>query len=167
MRWAGFLLIAGALLGSSANALQLDSLHQDAPDLSLQDSEGHSKHLKEFLTKPLVLHVWATWCSSCQKELPDLAAQAETWKSEGISFLAISVDPPAKKKAVASFVKKFSPSVTPWVAADPKEAEPFWAWGLPTTYLIDSKGKMVGRVLGAQNWHEVTPKELKHYFQRN
>ena len=41
---------------------------------------------------PVLLNVWATWCTSCREEMADLAALDREYAPRGVRVLAVSVD---------------------------------------------------------------------------
>lgn len=43
------------------------------PELSLRDSNGNTVALQDYVGKPLVVNLWATWCPPCRREMPVLA----------------------------------------------------------------------------------------------
>ena len=119
-----------------------------APSLQLQNLEGKSVRLSDFKGKVVVLNFWATWCSPCREEIPDLVSLQKEYAARGLVVLGVSMDEgdPAR---VASFAKKFGINY-PLVMGDAKTAE---AYGgiqvLPTTFIIDRKGNVVDGLQGA------------------
>ncbi len=55
---------------------------QLAPDFEISDSNGSRRRLSEFRGKPVYLNFWATWCTPCLKELPDIAELQQRLKDE-------------------------------------------------------------------------------------
>ncbi len=61
-------------------------------NLTYKDSAGKSERLSNLLGKVVVLHFWGSWCSSCQKELPNLQRlQQSLRKSPGIKLVLLQV----------------------------------------------------------------------------
>jgi peroxiredoxin len=92
--------------------------------------------------RPVLLNVWATWCTSCREEMQDLAAIDRAYAPRGLTVLAVSVD-----KGDGSRVKRFADSEKlPFrIAHDPagEVQRTFQAVGVPETYLISSDGKLL------------------------
>ena len=144
--------------------LHVDSMDLRAEDLGFVDSRGKTHHLKDELGRPLILHFWATWCTSCVKEIPELARISSKLSEDGVQLLAVSVDPIEKKADVRDFLAKLHPSVPLMIAAtDGGAGSRYWAWGLPTTYFIDAHGKIFARALGERHWSE---RDVLELFQK-
>lgn len=64
-----------------------------APVMPLKDTKGQLHTFAEFQGKILVIDVWATWCSSCIKKMPDYIALRESYKENPeIEFITVSID---------------------------------------------------------------------------
>lgn len=122
-----------------------------APDFSLKDLIGNKVELNQFKGKVIFLNFWATWCSPCREEMPSLEVLHQHFKDKNFILLAISVDY-GGLKPVQEFVNKHH--FTFPVLLDPrcKTYDLFGVRGIPTTYLIDKKGRMVGKAVGPRDW---------------
>jgi thiol-disulfide isomerase/thioredoxin len=160
---------APALAGSGRNAimrsLHLDSMNVRAEDFAFKDLDGHEQHLKDLVGKPLILHLWASWCTSCAKELPELGRISTQWARDGVVFLPVSVDSLDKKPQVVSFLAKFEPKIPFWMVVPSSKADAYWSWGLPITYFIDSSGKIVARAMGERDWTSIPAEKLRLLFK--
>jgi peroxiredoxin len=91
---------------------------------------------------PILLNVWATWCTSCKEEMADLAALERKYQPQGVRVLAVSVD-----NGDGTRVRRFVESERlPFaVAHDPagEVQQRFQAVGVPETYLIAGDGRML------------------------
>jgi peroxiredoxin len=91
---------------------------------------------------PVLLNVWATWCTSCREEMADLAALSREYAPNGVTVLAVSVDAGDGVR-----VRRFAESEKlPFVVAhDPggEVQKAFQAVGVPETYLISGDGRML------------------------
>jgi peroxiredoxin len=91
---------------------------------------------------PVLLNVWATWCTSCREEMADLAALDRAYAPRGVRVLAVSVDV-GDGTRVRRFVE--SEKLPFAVAHDPAGIvqKTFQAVGVPETYLISGDGRML------------------------
>jgi thiol-disulfide isomerase/thioredoxin len=122
-----------------------------APTVSLTDSNGHSIELADLKGKLVVVNLWATWCEPCLREMPSLE-RLQSRLGERIAVLAVSEDR-GGDKAVEPFIAKLALKAVK-VYTDPKSevGHAFGVRGLPTSFVIDREGKVLGRVEGAAEW---------------
>src|SRR5690606_11212147 len=67
------------------------------PDQAFTQLDGTEMRTSDFRGQVLVLNFWATSCTTCVKEMPQLVAMHERFKARGLDTLAVamSYDPPA------------------------------------------------------------------------
>jgi len=101
------------------------------------------------------LNVWATWCGPCRFEIPELQAMHDKYSSKGFKVVGVSVDETGID-AVKQFVS--DKKMTYPVVIDPEGriANILSTTVLPTSVIIDRKGRIVWRKLGA-----IMPNEVK------
>jgi thiol-disulfide isomerase/thioredoxin len=124
---------------------------QPAPQAGFTDADGKSVSLADFQGKPVVVNLWATWCHPCLKEMPSLDRLQAALDGK-LAVAAVSEDRGGAERIVrfveAMDLKKLK------IYLDPKSdvAHAFKVRGLPTSIVIDAKGRVVGRVEGAAEW---------------
>lgn len=120
-----------------------------APNFYWKDSLGRQISFDQIHEKVTILNFWATWCSPCRKEIPDLIEINREFADKGIRVIGISTDKGAKiKYEVGEFVNENNIDY-PIIIDDGKLAEAFGnIRGLPTTFLIDENGNIVRKFLG-------------------
>jgi len=129
-----------------------------APEFQLKDINGNTVSLKDFEGKPLLLYFWATWCTSCKKEMPDFNALYREFKDKGFVFLAISIrEDPAWVQKVA---KERGYTLPVLVDETGEVTKKYGARGTPSIYLIDREGKIVASVLGMRSWASKEGREV-------
>ena len=122
-----------------------------APTISLTDSDGHTLELSELRGKLVLVNLWATWCEPCLREMPSLE-RLQSRLGERIAVLAVSEDR-GGDKTVEPFIAKLGlKSVKIYIDPKSEVGHAFGARGLPTSFLIDREGKVLGRVEGAAEW---------------
>lgn len=119
-----------------------------APDFSISLLDGTEFSLSEHLAtdgRPVFLNFWASWCFPCREEMPAID-QAAALHPE-VLFLGIAVeDITTEAEAFAEEIDVGYPLAideTGIVAA----RYPFF--GLPTSWLIDSEGRIIRQISGA------------------
>jgi thiol-disulfide isomerase/thioredoxin len=128
-----------------------------APTAVFTNADGKTLSLRDFAGKLVLVNLWATWCEPCRREMPSLE-RLQTRLGDKITILAISEDR-GGSKAVAPFIAKFGLKVVK-TYLDPESAvgRAFRVDGLPTSFLIDRQGRVLGRVEGEAEWD--SPKML-------
>jgi len=122
-----------------------------APNFCLDDLDGRKVELKNLKGKVVLINFWATWCGPCKEEMPSMEALTLQFKGKDFVFLAISVDY-AGLIPVKEFIGKHRYTFP--VLFDPKSKvlDLYQIKEIPATFIIDKKGRMVGKALGPKNW---------------
>ena len=96
--------------------------------------------------KAVLLNFWATWCPPCREEIPGLIKLQEAYRNK--SFTILGVDVGESQKKAAGFVEKTSINYPVVLDSDMKVAEAYSVFGIPTTFLLSSEGKILGEYHG-------------------
>ena len=138
-------LLAGALVLSGCG-------QERAPESSFVLLDGSKISTEQLKGKVMLVNFWATSCTTCVAEMPELVATYNKYRDKGYETLAVamSYDPPAY---VANFAERRQ--LPFWVAIDNTGAIAR-AFGdirlTPTTFLIDKRGGIVKRYVGAPDF---------------
>jgi len=123
-----------------------------APDFSLKGLNGKKVELKQLRGKVVFLNFWATWCSPCKEEMPSMEALHQQFKEKNFILITVSVDY-GGQKTVKEFMNKHQYTFSVLLDPDGETLGLFDVKGIPTTYLIDKKGKTVGKAIGPRKWN--------------
>jgi peroxiredoxin len=110
----------------------------------LTDVDGQRVRMDDLLAnnKVVLLNFWATWCPYCQREIPELMALQDRYRSAGFSVVGIDIgESAAKVKAYADNKQINYPLL---LDRDNSVAGAYEVVGVPTSYLIRSDGKILG-----------------------
>ena len=149
----GGFAIAHKRSGGSAQALAavpgaVSQASTGTPDLHGRDPlTGRQVSLAQFAGKPVVINVWASWCTGCNQEAADLARFAASHPGAQV----LGVDTQDTTGGARAFYRKWHwhhPSI-----ADPSGSlsAQLAVTGLPTTYFLDRQHRVVGKIVGAGN----------------
>lgn len=128
-----------------------------APDFSQPDTEGKMIRVSDFKGQYVLIDFWASWCSPCRAENPNLLKAYNKYKSKGLEVLAVSLDDTKGKNA---WLKAIKDDGLPWVhVADLKgwsneAAVLYGVRAVPQNYLVDPKGNIVAINIKGENLHQ-------------
>jgi thiol-disulfide isomerase/thioredoxin len=97
--------------------------------------------------KAVMVNAWATWCGSCEHELPMLQGIADRFAPQGVRVLLVSVDEADETARAKAFLKEHAIGLTSYWAARPLDSfklgmNPRWPGMLPASFLFDSTGRL-------------------------
>jgi thiol-disulfide isomerase/thioredoxin len=110
-----------------------------APDFTVPLVSGGEAKLADYQGKILVLDFWATWCVGCVEELPDYQALYESWDTEKVAYIGMSLDGDAS--TVAAFLEGRPEITLPMAIAPPEVVDAYIPRRtLPSSRVIDASG---------------------------
>lgn len=122
-----------------------------APDISFSSRDGEALRLADFHGRTVLVNLWATWCGPCVEEMPSLD-RLQAKLGDDVTILAISEDRRGAA-AVDPFVAKHGlKALATYLDPDAKATHAFGVDGLPTSFLIDRDGRIVGWLQGGADW---------------
>lgn len=143
----------GLTLGLFAPLPALSRAPVSLPAIALTKLDGTTMRATEWLGRPLVVNIWATWCPPCRTEMPSLQRLAALIEPSGASVVALSLD--TDHNLVREFVLKYGIELPVGIAANPATAtEALGATALPLTLYVTADGRIVGRHFGQRDWAE-------------
>jgi peroxiredoxin len=125
--------------------------NRKAPDFSLKDLNGRKVEIRQYKGKIIFLNFWATWCGPCKEEMPSLEVLHRQFTGENFVLLTISVDYEGLKP-VQGFVDKSHYTFPVLLDPNGETLDLFEVKGIPTTFIIDRNGMMIGRAIGPRDW---------------
>jgi len=121
---------------------------ESAPEIAGDTLEGDPISLADFAGDIVVVNVWGSWCSPCHAEADDLATASKRLAAKDVRFLGIDIrDQTANAMAFQQEYGIEYPSIY-----DPDSStllgmpESMMAVSPPTTYIVDSEGRLAARV---------------------
>ncbi|KKL73015.1 hypothetical protein LCGC14_2079140 [marine sediment metagenome] len=109
--------------------------------------------LDELRGTPVVLNLWASWCTPCRDEAGRLQRAWESWGERGVLFLGLNMQD--LRGDARAFLREFA--ITYPTVRDPGKdvASAYGATGIPETFFVDERGRVVGHVVGAVSGRQI------------
>ena len=134
-----------------------DAIRETVPAVSftLKDQYGKTHTLSGYKGKVIFLNFWATWCPPCRAEMPDIQKLYEKSPREGSeAVIILGVAAPGlggekDKAGIREFMEKNGYTYPVLMDKGGKLFERYGIRAIPTTYLIDRNGNILGRIQGA------------------
>lgn len=147
-----------------------------APDITTLTLDGTPTNLSHLRGKVVVLNFWATWCLPCTYEMPLLERLAASVDPDRLTVVAVSIDRDGAA-VVAPFIEGHNLNHLV-VQLDPDQhlgslsqdhlaAGALPLWGLPISYIIDKRGRVVGYITGAAKWDSPQARSFLDYFMNS
>jgi len=132
-------------LGISKPTSEIDSI-----DFFVESLDGVRVRLHDFRGKVVFLNFWATTCGPCRAEVRDIHLLHQTLKNE--PFVIMAVDIKEDINTIKKFMKKNNIDFPVYLDKSGEIAIQYAIIGIPTTYIINPEGKIVGRAIGPRPW---------------
>jgi thiol-disulfide isomerase/thioredoxin len=149
----GGLGLGGAALIWYAPDTEAVAVGATAPDYRVVDVENDDTislraHYRGHVT---LINIWATWCVPCKVEMPAMQRLYDSLGPQGFRIAAVSIDQegPDVVRAFASDLK-----LTFDILQDRAGGiqQVYQTTGVPESFLVDTTGIIMKRVIGAQDW---------------
>ena len=122
-----------------------------APDFALKDLSGTQRKLSDFKGKIVLVNFWATWCPPCREEIPSMVKLNQLMKGKPFQLLAVSIDEKGAEE-VAAFFKSSGVLLPALLDTDQAVSKRYGTTGVPETFVINSKGVILKKVVGGFDW---------------
>lgn len=122
-----------------------------AIDFTLKDQYGNTHTLSDYKGKTVFLNFWATWCSPCKAEMPDIQKLYEEFQQEDVVILGVAAPGLGREKSEEGIKGFLEENGYTYPVVMDTGAEAFQAYGInsfPTTFMIDKDGNVFGYIPG-------------------
>ncbi|TMN22745.1 peroxiredoxin family protein [Lentibacillus cibarius] len=121
-----------------------------APDFELKTLEGEQVLLSDYRGQRVVLNFWASWCPPCQAEVPDLQ---KFYENKDVEILAVNLTKTETRRSdVTDFVDEYGMTFPILMDETSDVAKNYQIQPIPTSYFINSKGRIQYKRIGAMNY---------------
>jgi len=121
-------------------------------DLVLPDLDGRLVTLDDYRGKVVLINFWASWCTPCVQEMPDIVRLQAAMQDDTFQVIGINVGESARRAGTAA--TRLGLDFTVLLDAD---SAVFRRWGadvLPTTYIVDAYGVARFVAIGPLDWDD-------------
>lgn len=152
---AAFFIRLTSLPPSSLDSDEQFVISKQSEQWKVYDLSQHPVTLKTLNSKPVFVNIWATWCPPCIAELPAILELYESY-GDRVNFVLASNE---QEEKIDAFLKKNNYNKTPFYIYSRLPLE-LKTESIPTTYILDSNGKVVLIKKGAARWNSGKIKRL-------
>ena len=128
---------------------------QTAPNVSFTDIQGNKFNMEQLRGKVVMVNFWATSCTTCVGEMPEMVTTYEKYHAQGLEYVAVamSYDP---SNYVLNFTETRKLPFKVALDVDGKLAQSFGDVKMtPTTFVIDKQGNIIKKYVGVPEFHEL------------
>lgn len=128
--------------------------------IKLADLNGEALDHEGFKNKIVILNLWATWCTPCIKEMPDLVEMEKELPDDFVLLLASD----ESLEKIQQFMERRPFDLT--FAQIQTSVETLGVYSLPTTFVIGKDGQLLETLVGARKWDSPEQiEQLKTYLK--
>ena len=128
-------------------------------DFTLPLLSGGNATLSAYRGKVVILNFWATWCPPCRTEMPSMEALYQRYKDQGLEILAVDLGEDIN--TVRRFIQNNGYTFPILMDANSRIGGIYGIEAIPTSYILDRQGRIVGRVVGSIYWD--TPQAISAF----
>jgi thiol-disulfide isomerase/thioredoxin len=118
-------------------------------NLPMQGLTGTSRFISEYRGKPLIINVWASYCTPCLAEMGSLE---RLWQQYGDEFNVIGISIDDFRQRADEFLSRAETTFPHFIDRNLQLETMLGANTIPLTLLIDSDSRVLKKVHGAQEW---------------
>jgi cytochrome c biogenesis protein CcmG, thiol:disulfide interchange protein DsbE len=156
---AGLMVGAGALVWVESDVARVE-VGKRAPQFHAIDLRtGDSTSLDRYRGQVTLVNIWATWCLPCKVEMPSMEKLFQSLGSQGFKIAAVSIDQ-GNPEDVLAFASDLHVSFDILQDRGGKISEIYETTGVPESFLLDRRGVLIKRVIGAHDWDSEANRRL-------
>ena len=119
-------------------------------EIKLKDLNGQPVSLTDFRGKIVFLNFWTTWCFDCRIEMPVMEKLHQKFKNKDFAMVTINLQESVSQ--VKQFFKDHKLTFTALLDSDGEVGAHFRITAIPTTFILDKHGIIIGKVFGPRKW---------------
>ncbi|MBI5970910.1 MAG: TlpA family protein disulfide reductase [Deltaproteobacteria bacterium] len=148
---AAIVVVVAVIVLSGRKAFEPVTAGAEAVGFTLPDLNGRPVSLKDYRGKVVFLNIWATWCATCEEEMPSMEALSKGLKGQPFEIIAVSIDSEGGE-TVKKFIGRLGLTFTVLHDRSGKIKDVYKTTGVPETFIIDQNGIIAEKVMGPRDW---------------
>jgi peroxiredoxin len=133
----------------------LSDMGAKAQEIALPSPKGDTIRLSSFKGKYVLVDFWASWCSPCRQENPNLVKIYKKYKAKGFEIFQVSLD-----KTKEAWTKAIKDDGLTWIQVsdlkywDSQTAKTYNIESIPSSFLLDKDGSIMAKNLRGESLQE-------------
>ncbi len=152
------LVVAGAAVGvtimtrvgSEVAPVQVGAVAPEFHAIDLATGDSVSLH-ERYRGKVTLVNIWATWCVPCRVEMPAMERLYDSLAPRGFAIAAVSIDE-GSPDDVRAFGQELGLTFDLLQDRSTRIQQTYQTTGVPESFLLDRRGVIVKRIIGAHDW---------------
>jgi len=120
-----------------------------APDFTLQTPDGKTLSLSDYEGQPVLVFLWASWCSICKRTMPGLQSVYEEFAPQGFEILAINTSFQDSLSNAVSYFESQGYTYTMLLDRDGSLSRDYQLHAVPLSVLVNPEGEVVDVIIGS------------------
>ena len=135
--------------GVQAESAQAAHKGFQAPDFTLQTPGGQNVTLSDYRGKPVLVFLWASWCTVCKATMPDLEPVYQSYAPQGFEILAVNTTAQDVATSAVTYFQEQNYSFPMLLDPEGAVSRQYGMRAVPTSVLIGPDGVVQDVVIGA------------------
>ena len=121
----------------------------EAPEIAMSDPEGNTRRLSDLRGKVVLIDFWASWCSPCRRENPNVVKLYNKYHDKGFDIFSVSLDKDgnAWRNAIRTDGLVWPNHVSDLKGWSSAAGKTYGIMSIPATVLVDREGNIIARNL--------------------
>lgn len=148
----GYMIYTTATDNTAVVGLEKGNL---APDFELVTLSGEKVKLSDYRGKKVLLNFWASWCGPCRAEMPDMQELHQEGREDVVILAVNATQTERSTESPAEFIKELGLTFPIVLDEKGEVSKTYQVVALPTSYFIDSEGKIDDKFTGTLSYQQM------------
>ena len=147
----GWIILTPFLFPGTSNETVSAAAHPGflAPEFTLTTPLGETISLSDYEGQPVLVFLWASWCSVCKSTMPGLQQVYEAFEPQGFEILAVNTAYQDNLSSAINYFQSQGYTYTLLLDQDGTVSRNYQLHALPTSVLVSPDGRVLDVVIGS------------------